>query len=133
MQDRYGERQVRVNKNFTTFERAPIGMTGPNNSPFMQVNDISYQLRKKGARIEVLGATGYELSLVGAGQYAGQVFGYHTRHDMITGDLFIHEAGGMVTDLTGEPLDYSKELCGAISSNGVRHAELLALIKPYLK
>lgn len=132
LKDRFGERQVSVSTSFTSLERAPIGMTGPNNSTFMQVNDIHYALRKAGARIEVLGATGYELSLVGAGQYAGQVFGYHTRHDMVAGDLFVREAGGKVTDLHGNRLTYDRELKGALTSNGVLHDELLALIAPFV-
>lgn len=132
LKDRHGERRVSVNTSFNILDRAPIGMTGPNNSKFMQVNDIHYALRKAGARIEVLGATGYELSLVGAGQYAGQIFGYHTRHDMIAGDLFIREAGGKVTDLRGNRLTYGQELEGAVASNGVLHDQLLALIAPHL-
>lgn len=132
VEDRHGKRQAKVNQDFNTFARAPIGMTGPNTSAFMQVIEINSQLRKAEARIEVLGATGYELSLVGAGQYAAQVFGYHTRHDMIAGDLFIREAGGKVTDLSGKRLRYDEELRGAISSNGVLHDELLRLIEPYL-
>lgn len=131
LRDHHGKRKVTVNTSFDTLERAPIGMTGPNNSKFMQINDIHYALRKSGARIEVLGATGYELSLVGAGQYAGQIFGYHTRHDMIAGDLFIREAGGKVTDLHGNRLTYDQELKGALASNGILHDRLLALTSPY--
>jgi fructose-1,6-bisphosphatase/inositol monophosphatase family enzyme len=95
---------------------------------------VRYDLARKNARAQIVGSTGYETALVGAGQFDGQIFGNHTRHDILFGALFVSEANGQVTDLEGRPLDFSQPLTsGAILSNGKLHEELLAAVKPHVK
>jgi fructose-1,6-bisphosphatase/inositol monophosphatase family enzyme len=40
-------------------------------------------------------------------------------------DLIVREAGGMVSDLNGERLNFAKPFKGAIVSNGLVHSELI--------
>ncbi len=54
--------------------------------------------------------------------------------DFLPGDLLVKEAGGMITDLIGNPLNYINEKCkvnapGLIASNGAMHKDLLTALK----
>lgn len=54
--------------------------------------------------------------------------------DQAAGSLLIEEAGGRVTDLAGQPLDFTsgRRLCrntGMLASNGVLHTATLEAIK----
>jgi 3'-phosphoadenosine 5'-phosphosulfate (PAPS) 3'-phosphatase len=55
--------------------------------------------------------------------------------DTCAPELVVREAGGTVTDLDGRPLPYNQRDIGRprgiVASNGVCHAELLALCRPY--
>jgi 3'(2'), 5'-bisphosphate nucleotidase len=53
--------------------------------------------------------------------------------DQAAGSLIVHEAGGKVTDLSGQPLDFSKggrltANSGVLVSNGLLHAAVLAAL-----
>jgi 3'-phosphoadenosine 5'-phosphosulfate (PAPS) 3'-phosphatase len=54
--------------------------------------------------------------------------------DFLPGDLLVKEAGGMITDLIGNPINYINEKCkvtapGLIASNGAMHKDLLTALK----
>ncbi|MDJ0508500.1 MAG: 3'(2'),5'-bisphosphate nucleotidase [Crocosphaera sp.] len=54
--------------------------------------------------------------------------------DHAPGVIIVEEAGGKVTDLNGQPLDFSlgaklSNNCGVLASNGVIHEQVLAAIK----
>ena len=54
--------------------------------------------------------------------------------DFLPGELLVKEAGGMITDIKGNPIKYINEKCkvtapGLIASNGTRHKELLTALK----
>jgi len=54
--------------------------------------------------------------------------------DFLPGDLLVKEAGGMITDLIGNPINYINEKCkvtapGLIASNGAMHKDLLTTLK----
>lgn len=126
-----GER-VHVNKEFTTLKRTAIGLTGPNINEFVNSGTLLEDLSTSDARVQILGCTGYETMFVGAGLYGGQIFKFNTRHDVAVGDIFVHEAGGKVTDLFGKSLDYTKPVKGAIFSNGTLHSTLEETVKKHL-
>lgn len=92
--------------------------------PYMK--DHKYKITSA-ASIQYMGA------LVAAGNMAGCIFGGTTIHDIAPVDLMIQEAGGKVTDLLWDPLDYSKELKGMIASNGVVHDELITIMQEVFK
>ena len=55
--------------------------------------------------------------------------------DLAAADLLVHEAGGTMTDLTGQPLRYNQHrtVHGAlIAAGGARHASLLDLVRDRL-
>ncbi|MBY8989034.1 MAG: hypothetical protein KGD61_11320 [Candidatus Lokiarchaeota archaeon] len=54
--------------------------------------------------------------------------------DFLPGELLVKEAGGMITDIKGNPIKYINDKCkvtapGLIASNGTMHKELLAALK----
>jgi HAL2 family 3'(2'),5'-bisphosphate nucleotidase len=54
--------------------------------------------------------------------------------DFLPGELLVKEAGGVITDIRGNPIQYVNDKCkitapGLIASNGIRHEELLNLLK----
>lgn len=128
------DRQVFVSKSFTQLDRTPIGASGPNPGTVFDIVKVHNAINESGAKIQVLGVTGYEDVMVGCGQFGGQVFGGVTRHDIVVGDLFVTEAGGMATDIFGNELIYNsyQPPQGAILSNGVLHQELMSLVAPYV-
>ena len=50
-------------------------------------------------------------------------------HDIAPASLIIEEAGGKVTGLRGESLDFTKTFDGAILSNGIAHDSLVEVTK----
>lgn len=67
--------------------------------------------------------------MVATGRIAGFPHPSVKPYDIAAAHLILTEAGGKVTDVHGNPLDYSKEFRGAILSNGIVHDELVALFK----
>jgi myo-inositol-1(or 4)-monophosphatase len=124
--------RVYINKKFTALDSTPIGASGPNPSSVVDVIEMQHAISVSGAKIQIIGVTGYEDLLVGCGQYGGQVFGGITRHDIVVGDLFVREAGGRATDVFGHKLTYRTPPAGAILSNGVLHEQLVSLVKPHI-
>jgi len=54
--------------------------------------------------------------------------------DFLPGELLVKEAGGRITDIRGNPIQYVNDKCkitapGLIASNGIRHEELLNALK----
>lgn len=65
---------------------------------------------------------------VAEGRFTGYVEELVNAHDMAASEVIVTEAGGRVSSMTGQPLDYSRPFRGALVSNGVVHDELLAII-----
>ena len=59
------------------------------------------------------------------GYYAEKVNAY----DMAAVHVIVEEAGGKVTSISGQPLNYAQPFCGALVSNGVVHDELMAIVR----
>lgn len=70
----------------------------------------------------------YKSVLVAKGKFVGFVEAGPTDHDMIAAQVIVEEAGGKVTDLRGEQLDYSAPFAGVIVSNGKVHDELVEIV-----
>ncbi|MFA6466466.1 MAG: inositol monophosphatase [Patescibacteria group bacterium] len=71
--------------------------------------------------------------LVAKGDLMATIFPHTTAHDMAAVDIIVREAGGKVTDLYGQPLNFDKELNGMIASNVLIHDYLLQKIKANVK
>lgn len=70
----------------------------------------------------------YKSCLVARGKFVGYALPFLNAHDMAAVHVIIEEAGGKVTDLIGNPLDYSKPLKGAVASNSTAHDELVGIM-----
>ena len=84
-------------------------------------------------RIRTLGSTALEMALVASGGLDAFVDlrGMMRVVDVAAGKLLIEEAGGTVSDASGEPLRLDGNMWqkkDLIGSNGLRHSELLRLI-----
>ena len=84
-------------------------------------------------RIRTLGSTALEMALVASGRLDAFVDlrGMMRVVDVAAGKLLIEEAGGVVSDASGEPLHLDGKMWqkkDLIGSNGLRHSELLRLI-----
>ena len=85
-------------------------------------------LLDKKARLVCFSGAVYKGGLLARGKIEGYIEKNLNPHDVAAIDVIVKEAGGTVTDFNGKPLDYTKHFKGAILSNTVTHAELLACI-----
>lgn len=92
---------------------------------------------RAGIRDEVqIGSVGIKLSLLAASErdlYINPA-GKTKLWDTCAPEVILHEAGGRLTDLAGEPLEYRGELShrrGLVASNGLLHAQALEQLKPF--
>lgn len=110
-----------------TMEMADIGLAPEFvsekyiNEPFMR------RLLAYGRTLAIFPGAVCRSSLVATGRIAGFPHPAVKPYDIAAAHLIIEEAGGKVTDIHGQPLDYSKSFRGAVLSNGVIHDDLLAL------
>jgi myo-inositol-1(or 4)-monophosphatase len=88
------------------------------------------KLQALGGQVEPVGGAGFRASLLASGNVVGIVQGaeYTDFHDVGPASLIVEEAGGRVSDLSGNTLSYEKQLTnGIILSNKLVHDELLSL------
>jgi myo-inositol-1(or 4)-monophosphatase len=89
-------------------------------------------LLDRGARLASFSGSVYRACLVARGKLAGYVEKDINTHDLAAVEVIVKEAGGMVTGFDGKPLDYSQAFKGAVISNTVTHADLLACVKNWV-
>lgn len=77
-------------------------------------------------KLMTLNGAVYKSCLVARGKIEGYLEPATGSPDIAAVDLIVNEAGGTVTGLDGEILDYRKHFLGVVISNGVIHNELLA-------
>ncbi len=82
-------------------------------------------LDEQGARLGTFSGAVYKVCLVARGKFVGYLEEWVNAHDMAAMEVIVEEAGGTLTGLDGEELDYTKPFKGAIASNGVVHGELV--------
>jgi fructose-1,6-bisphosphatase/inositol monophosphatase family enzyme len=80
------------------------------------------------ARLAVFSGAIYKATLVARGRFVCYVEKGVNAHDMAAVELVVQEAGGKVTGIEGEALDYTKPFNGTVVSNGVVHDELIRMI-----
>lgn len=71
----------------------------------------------------------YKCCLVAFGRLCGYFQEGVGAYDMAASQVIVMEAGGKVTDLDGRDYDYTRPFHGTITSNGVVHDELVALLR----
>jgi myo-inositol-1(or 4)-monophosphatase len=92
------------------------------------------QLGHKIRRWRLLGASALELCYIGAGRIDGFVDLRGTLRvtDAAAGMLICTEAGGMVSDLNGDPIDFPEEVTVGrciIATNGVLHHKVIEYLR----
>jgi len=86
---------------------------------------VGFLMAARGVRR--LGSAALDLSYVAAGRFDGFWEVVLNPWDMAAGALFVREAGGMTTDMTGAPLNiYQKRV---VASNGLVHQAMLEVLR----
>jgi len=102
-------------------------------SKYVNSGELKKNVEQTCHRMLVLMCVGQGNMLVANGAIGGQIFVGQTAHDMAAPSLIVSEAGGKVTDLFGNTQDFTQEVKGMVSSNGILHDELLAIVQNSLK
>lgn len=82
-----------------------------------------------GAKPASVSGAVYKAMLVARGKIVGFTEARTNPHDIAAAQVIVHESGGKVTGLLGEPLDFSRRFKSAIVSNGVVHQQFLDCAK----
>ncbi len=93
------------------------------NEPFMQ------RLLVHDKQLAIFPGAVFRSCMVAQGRIAGFPHPRVKPYDIAAVHLIVEEAGGKVTNVHGEALDYTKNFRGAIISNGVVHDDLIALFQ----
>lgn len=96
-------------------------LVGPNSFRY------AADLKKHSRGIEAVPGTGFKCLMIATGKVLGMINAAADFHDIGPGSLIVEEAGGKVTGLGGEELDYSKDIGGVIFSNGVVHDDFVKI------
>jgi len=91
---------------------------------------VCQRLEKKGITLVHFMSIGYMEAAVATGEFAATLFPGKQYYDTAPGHIIIEEAGGKVTDIFGEPLDYSAgKIRGHICSNGKIHDLIVEAVR----
>jgi myo-inositol-1(or 4)-monophosphatase len=86
---------------------------------------VGFLMAARGVRR--LGSAALDLSYVAAGRFDGFWEVSLNAWDMAAGALFVREAGGRTSDMTGAPLNIYQK--GVVASNGIIHDAMLEILK----
>jgi fructose-1,6-bisphosphatase/inositol monophosphatase family enzyme len=90
--------------------------------------DYVSRLLETGAHLPVFSGAVYKSCLVARGKFEGYIESGVGPHDMAAVQVIVEEAGGKITGMKGERIDYSKPFRGAIVSNNRVHEELVGIV-----
>lgn len=122
--------KIRVNYQ-ENLNKQHVGLSGQSNK-LVNIITVANQININNGRIFILGSTVYDGIMVAAGQFIASIFTGKTAHDIAALKIIVEEAGGKVTDLSGNEQRYDQEINGAIISNNVIHNTVKKLIKSHL-
>lgn len=91
----------------------------------MKAPEYLTHLEKAGVRFATFSGAVYKACLVARGKAEAYIEHGVNAHDMAAVHVIVEEAGGKVTGLKGEKLDYTKPFKGAVTSNGIVHDEII--------
>lgn len=91
--------------------------------------DYILKILKDNIKVASFGGAVYRFCLVARGKFVGYIEHGLNAHDVAASQVIIECAGGKVTDIEGNKLDYSKPFKGAIASNGMVHDALVEYCK----
>jgi fructose-1,6-bisphosphatase/inositol monophosphatase family enzyme len=99
----------------------------------LAIADLLHDSLADGVRAYSVCCATYEAALVARGKTAGIIFPGNSPWDIAAVKIIVEEAGGKVTDLTGNEQRYDQPIHGAVVSNGVIHDRLVALASAHLR
>lgn len=86
------------------------------------------RIAARGGQVEAVAGNGYKCMLIARGSAVGTIKGSADFHDVTPAAFIISEAGGVVTDFDGRPVQTTSQIKGGvILSNRASHDELLAV------
>lgn len=103
-----------------------VGVT--DSVPFLSAITYLPALRSEGVRPAIFSGSAYKATLVARGRFVGFTDPGLKPYDVATMQIIVEEAGGKVTGIKGEELDYSHHFLGAVVSNGKVHKRLVEII-----
>lgn len=86
------------------------------------------ELKDRKVRLASFSGAVYKCMLISRARLVGYIEERLYPHDIAASQVILECAGGKVTGVKGERLDYSKPFRGAVASNGVVHDELLRFV-----
>lgn len=86
------------------------------------------KLVERGVSTATFSGAVYKGCLVARGKLAGYAMKHLTAHDLAAVHVIIEEAGGRLSLMSGDRLDYSKPFKGAIISNSVTHDDIVGVM-----
>lgn len=111
-----------------SLDGATIAVSGSINTENVQhIAALTESLKGK-AHVVSLVSSIFKGCLIAGGYIEGYIFRYSGAHDVASTKLLVEEAGGKVTDLSGNEQRYDRPINGAVISNGAIHEELLKLV-----
>ncbi len=88
-------------------------------------NDMYQKIKDDHVRMAAFSGAVYKSCPIAKGKLVGHMEDGLNPHDVAAIHVIVEGAGGKITSLTGEELNYAKPFKGAIISNGVVHEKLI--------
>lgn len=85
--------------------------------------------QQRGRSVYAIGSVAYAAAMVASGSLHGVVFSGEDPWDTAGASLLIEEAGGRISNLYGDPVDYDGRQPGLIASHPRLHEELVRVVR----
>lgn len=85
-------------------------------------------LEDAGYKLTTFSGAVYKCCLVARGKFFAYIEHGVNAHDFAAAQVIVEEAGGKITGIKGETLDYTKPFKGGVVSNGVVHEQIVQII-----
>lgn len=123
----------------TSGQRIALAVSKAKDSPYDGYLLAHELFANHGMVVETLRSISHECVMLASGHIDGVIFPWGSLHDAVAGDLLVREAGGVTSDLCGDPLDFSEKnvvsksgLPGFIMANNREtHAVLLEAVQEH--
>lgn len=92
----------------TSGQRIALAVSRAEDRPFDGFY-LAHELWSNKMVVETFRSVSHECAMLASGHIDGVIFPWGSLHDAVAGDLLVREAGGVTSDLCGEPLDFSKD------------------------
>lgn len=113
--------RLKVSSVYKREDRPVVGFVSWPGCPYRILKVCDY-LEEMGVTLINPCTLGYMEAAVATGEFAGTIFPGQHHHDTAPGHIIVEEAGGKVTDIFGQPHDYSgNKIAGHLMSNGHLH------------